>query len=68
MIDHAMLMYSISEEDILRNWSLETLFIKVIHGFDFELLKRGASKKLYNSSKTEQEKNLTEKEITRLYD
>lgn len=34
-------MYHVSEQLILESWSLETLVIKVRHGFSFELAKRG---------------------------
>lgn len=36
-----MLMYHVSEEHILKTWSLETLIKKVKHGFNFEMLKSG---------------------------
>ena len=35
------MMYHVSEQLILESWSLETLVIKVRHGFSFELAKRG---------------------------
>ena len=36
-----MMMYHVSEQLILESWALETLVIKVRHGFAFELAKRG---------------------------
>ena len=41
MIDYAMIMYGISEREILSQWSIETLLKKVEHGFNFEILKKG---------------------------
>lgn len=41
MIDYALLMYNISEYEILTQWSIETLLNKVKHGFNFEILKKG---------------------------
>ena len=36
-----MMMYHVSEQLILESWALETLVVKVRHGFAFELSKRG---------------------------
>lgn len=36
-----MLMYGISEYEILTQWSIETLVKKIEHGFNFEILKKG---------------------------
>ena len=41
MIDYALLMYNISEKEILTQWSIGTLVKKVRHGFNFEVLKKG---------------------------
>ena len=41
MIDYAMIMYGISEREILTEWSIETLLKKVEHGLNFEILKKG---------------------------
>ena len=35
-----MMMYHVSEQLILESWALETLVVKVRHGFSFELAKR----------------------------
>ena len=35
------MMYHVSEQLILESWALETLVVKVRHGFAFELAKRG---------------------------
>lgn len=63
MIDRAMIMYKISEEHILRHWSLETLVKKLDSGYGFELLKLGYSPK----KKAVEERALSDTEITRLY-
>ena len=39
-----MLLYHVSERDILCTWSLETLIQKVQHGFDFILMQKGIVK------------------------
>lgn len=36
-----MMMYHVSEQLILESWALETLVVKVRHGFAFEMSKRG---------------------------
>ncbi|WP_177331590.1 hypothetical protein [Treponema phagedenis] len=40
IINHALLMYNVSEREILTEWSLETLVKKVRSGFNFELMKK----------------------------
>lgn len=55
-----MMMYGVSEELILKTWSLETLLKKVKHGFDFILLQKGIVKE-------KKEKPLSDDEIIKLY-
>nr|WP_303933706.1 hypothetical protein [Treponema denticola] len=55
-----MLMYGVSEELILKTWSLETIIKKVQHGFDFILLQKGIVKE-------KKEKPLSDDEISKLY-
>lgn len=64
MIDYAMLMYGISEREILTQWSIETLVKKVEHGFNFEILKKGGSIK----DKEGEEELLTKEEADELED
>lgn len=51
MIDYALLMYNISEAEILTQWSIETLLKKIEHGFNFEILKKGGTIKDNEKSK-----------------
>lgn len=51
MIDYALLMYNISEAEILTQWSIETLLKKIEHGFNFEILKKGG--KIKDNEKSE---------------
>lgn len=54
------MMYGVSEELILKTWSLETLLKKIRHGFDFILLQKGIVKE-------QKEKPLSDDEIIKLY-
>lgn len=54
------MLYGVSEELILKTWSLETLVRKIRHGFDFILLQKGIAKE-------KKEKPLSDDEIIELY-
>lgn len=53
-------MYGVSEDLILKTWSLETIIKNVKHGFDFILLQKGVVKE-------KKEKLLSDDEISKLY-
>lgn len=40
-----MMMYSVSEETILKTWALETIIKKTKNGFDFILMQKGVEQK-----------------------
>ncbi len=39
------MMYSVSEETILKTWALETIIKKTKNGFDFILMQKGVEQK-----------------------
>ena len=58
-------MYGVSEEMILRTWSLETLVKKVKHGWNFELIKAGSPPVQDNEADDE---TMTDRELLRFYE
>lgn len=59
-----MLLYHVSEDVILKTWSIETLLKKVQHGFNFEMLKKGV---VINDDDDDDE-ILSDEEIIDLYE
>lgn len=40
-LDRLCVLYGVDEGHILRNWSVETIQRKLVHGVEFDLLRRG---------------------------
>ena len=59
-------MYGVSEETILRTWSLETLVKKVKHGWNFELIKAGSPP--VQDKDSDEDAPMTDMELLRLYE